>query len=122
MQEYEQSRGLTFQVRRPNGTTYDAGSSYEAPGFRPLTAENIPGLQGGLSGISPAMERFAGPHEYSFTSLAGLAEKMQQAAAGQGGEVDQQQLAVLQQIRDKLPDEGSRIPHSPPQGLIAGAN
>jgi hypothetical protein len=81
-----------------------------------------PGLETGGETGAPWQahpERMAGQNEYQFTSLVGLAEKMQQEASGGGADVPSQQLTVLQQIeKNTTPKDQDTSPmghaHAPP--------
>jgi hypothetical protein len=88
------------------------------PGAEPHTNTlGLPGMEQGSTGPwQNTSEAIRG--QYAFTSLSGLAEKMQQEASG-GGDVQEQQLNVLQEIRDKLPGTPDK-PH--PGGEQSGAH
>lgn len=60
---------------------------------------DLSGMESAAQGPWSAHPELSSSKEYSFTSLAGLAEKMQQEASG-GGDVQDQQLNELRQIKE----------------------
>jgi hypothetical protein len=95
------------------GRTLNVSAEQQQRLERLLSAES--GNASALSGMNPASvpaHQIATDFQYQFTSIAGLAEKMQMEAT-KGPDVADRQLQVLQEIRDNTKRESTGVPRTP---------
>jgi hypothetical protein len=85
---------------------------------KPADLSVLPGLNGAAPPAEHALSGGKGMEEFAFTSLSGLAEKMQQEAAGGMGDIQDRQLAALEKIAANTAKE-SKTPDAAPQPRVA---
>jgi len=101
--KYQQSRGLG--VPGPKATIGGEPISMYSAGF------------GEGTGIPSGLERAGGKNkEYGFTSIAGLAEKMQEAASGESDASERSATALETIVRDGVKINDPRHPGTPEPG------